>query len=531
MRLVTSQQMRDIDACAIEQHHIPSRTLMENAGKQVANLIKTKIENVNHKTVYIFCGKGNNGGDGFVAARYLSRMGARVYVFLIGKNGDVKGDARWNFELARQMRIPVLEMAEEKDLQNFHEEATQYRQNQKWTFTRPEPDILVDALLGTGAKGEPQGTLKNAIQLINALNKPVVSVDVPSGLDADTGKISGECVQATWTVTMGLPKLGFFIFPGAEKVGELVVADIGFPEALLTGSAKDPQLLTKEFIKTLLPLPRKRNTHKGDYGRVLIVAASPGMTGAACLCAESCLRSGAGLVTVAVPKSLNPILETKLTEAMTLPAAETPDGFLSHEALELLLLFSKKCDAVAIGPGISTHPETRKLVRELVENLTVPFVIDADGLNCLSDDNGLESLKIKKAPCILTPHPGELARLLNSTAKEIQENRLHFAAQAAQTTSSIVILKGSYSLIAGEAQQLFVNPTGNPGMATGGTGDVLTGMVAGFLAQKLTPLSSALLATYLHGAAGDNARGAYGELSLLASDIIHALPDAIKMLL
>lgn len=526
MKIVTSKDMREIDRVAIEERKIPSQTLMENAGRQVAALLKSRLEDISHKVIYIFCGKGNNGGDGFVAARYLSRMNTRVFVFLLGKSEDVMGDARRNLDLAKQVRIPVEEITEDEQLDYM--ESHTAPQSGKWGFHRPEPDAMVDALLGTGAKGQIQGHLKKIIDIINKMNKPVAAVDVPSGLNADTGEASESCVKATWTVTMGLPKTGFFLSDGMDFSGELVIADIGFPDDLMKSGPQDMELLTKEFIKTLLPGQRKINTHKGDYGHVLIIAGSPGMTGAACLCAESCLRSGAGLVTVAVPESLNPILETKLTEVMTLPVAETSQKTLSASALERLLSFSKKCDVVAIGPGISTHWDTKKLVYELVENLKVPFVLDADGLNCLSDEEHFQALLRKKSPCVITPHPGELARLFKTQTKEIQKNRLRSVRQAAQKAKCAVVLKGAYTLISDESQKVFVNPTGNPGMATGGAGDVLTGMIAGFLAQSKTAVHAALLSVYLHGMAGDFARDKHGELSLAASDIIHAIPDALR---
>lgn len=518
--------MRDIDRAAIDEHKIPSQTLMENAGKQVSALLKSRLDDLNHKVIYVFCGKGNNGGDGFVASRYLARMNARVFVFLLGKSEDVSGDARRNLELAKQMRIPVEELIEDEQL-DFMESHTSPG-NERWTFHRPEPDAVVDALLGTGAKGKVTGAIKKVIDIINQLQKPVAAVDVPSGLNADTGEASESCVKAAWTVTMGLPKTGFFLSDGMDTSGEVIIADIGFPEPLLKSGPQDMELLTKDFTKTLLPAPRKANTHKGDYGRVLIIAGSPGMTGAACLCAESCLRSGAGLVTVAVPESLNPVLETKLTEVMTLPVAETSQKTLSSSALEALLSFSRRCDAVAIGPGISTHWDTRKLVYELAENLKVPFVLDADGLNCLADDEHFPALLRKQSPCILTPHPGEMSRLLKTQTKEINKNRIRSVKQTAQKAKCTVVLKGAYTLISDESQKTYVNPTGNPGMATGGTGDVLTGMIAGFLAQGMAPLHASLLSVYLHGLAGDLARDKTGEISLTASDMLSALPEAIK---
>lgn len=508
MKIVTAQQMRELDRATIQDRGVPGLTLMENAGKAVADAAAWLASRQRRRPIAVICGHGNNGGDGFVAARHLKEKGYAVSVFLAADEAQVAGDAKANFS---RLRETGLEVAEVKD---------------------PDPvgkacrgaSVVVDALLGTGLTGKVRGLPGKLIETINECGAPVLAVDVPSGLDADSGEPLGLAVRAVETVTMGLPKLGLFLYPGMNYAGRVKVVSIGFPADLISAAPSVADLIDPEWVRLLLPR-RQRSAHKGQFGRVLVIAGSAGMTGAACLCAEAALRSGAGLVTVGCPASVNDILEVKLTEAMTFPLPETYSRTLDTRALALILELAEEADVIALGPGLSREPETAVLVRRLAARVEKPMVIDADALNALADASVI--LEGEHAPAVLTPHPGEMARLMGVSTQQIQARRAHFAEAAANRFRATVVLKGASSLIAERGRPLTVNPTGNPGMATGGTGDVLAGLIAGLIAQGLLPFEAAAAATYLHGLAGDLAAEEMGELSLTAGDLLYTVPEAI----
>lgn len=508
MKVVTSSQMREIDKKAGEEFSIPSLQLMENAGLRVYETIRSKLGSPDNKVFYIFAGKGNNGGDGFVVAKHLSLIRTLTKVFLLGKIEEIRGDARVNLDLALKRGVKVIEVKNIEDID-----------------LSPPPDLIIDALLGTGIKGEVTGLMREVIELINRQGKPVISIDLPSGLDADTGRVKGSCIKATWTVTMGLPKVGLLIYPGLEYVGDLIVADIGFPPSLIEKENIEINLTSSKEVKELLP-QRYPDSHKGDYGRVLVLAGSVGFSGAAYLCSQGALRIGAGLVTLGVPESLNEVMEVKLTEVMTKPLPETKEKTLSLRGENVILDLVKRFDVLALGPGLSTNQETKELVRRLITKVSIPLVIDADGLNALAESVGV--INKVKAPLILTPHPGELARLLKVTIEEVQSKRIEMAKRAAERLGVILVLKGARTIIACPSGEVFINPTGNAGMASGGTGDVLTGMIAGLLGQGLKPLQASLAGVYLHGLAADLRVKRVGELSLIATDLLDALPEAVR---
>ena len=508
MKIVTAEQMREIDRKAIQDRGIPSLTLMESAGRAVAEAAARMTQVCPSRPVVIICGRGNNGGDGFVVARHLIEMGRKVQVFLAARRDQLSGDAEANLRRLAEEGLAVSEIETAAPAARACARA----------------GLIVDALLGTGLSGSVRGLARELIDAMNEAGAAVLAVDVPSGLDADGGKPLGRAVRADETVTMGLPKLGFFLHPGMDYTGRVTVADIGFPPDLIADSPSVAELLDPEWVRMLLPR-RPRSAHKGDFGRVLAIAGSVGMTGAACLCAEAALRVGAGLVTVGCPASLNDILETKLTEAMTFPLPETYNRSLDTRALAPILELAEQADAVAIGPGLSREPETAVLVRRLVARVGTPMVIDADGLNALADAGGI--LEGEHAPAVLTPHPGEMARLMGVTTDSVQDKRAHFAEAAANRCGCVIVLKGACTLIAESGRPLTVNPTGNPGMASGGTGDVLTGIIAGLIAQGLLPFEAAASGAYLHGLAGDLAAERVGEASIVAGDVLRALPDAI----
>jgi NAD(P)H-hydrate epimerase len=511
MKVVTAAQMRDIDKKTIASG-IRGIDLMEHAGQSVFKAMREHFGDLSGKKLGIFCGKGNNGGDGLVVARILAEEGAKIKVILLAKREEVKGDARTNLERAQELGIEIMEVISQNQLVELAE-------------TVAESDIVVDAILGTGIEGAPKEPQASVISLINTLRKPVVSVDIPSGVAGSTGKVPGSSVNAALTVSFGLPKIGLVVYPGADKVGKLVVADIGIPSRLLEDDQIKVNMITPEDVSPYLK-SREPDTHKGTYGHLLVIAGSAGMTGAAMLTSYGALRSGVGLVTLGIPQSLNDIMEVKLTEGMTLALPETRNRTLSLAAQVPVLDFLKRVDAVALGPGLSIEPETVALVKNLTKEIGMPMVIDADGLNALAGEPKI--LRQRKASTIITPHPGELAKLTEVTAKDVQADRIKAASEFATEYNTIVILKGARTIVADSSGQSFINPTGNPGMASGGVGDVLTGMVGSGLAQGMDAICAAKVAVYVHGLAGDMIAREKGEISLIAGDLLEKLPSAFK---
>jgi ADP-dependent NAD(P)H-hydrate dehydratase / NAD(P)H-hydrate epimerase len=510
LKVVTAQEMREIDRKTIEGLGIAGHVLMERAGGAVAIKIR---ELFGKRKVIVLAGSGNNGGDGIVTARELYTLGWNVRVLLLAREERLSPDCAEQYAIARKIGVPVA----------FSEGVT---------ATDLHSAIVVDALLGTGLHKDVEGSMADTIRFLNGFHSPVVSVDIPSGISSDTGHVMGTAVRADYTVTFGLPKRGHLLYPGAEYTGRLFIENIGFPASLLDSDDLRVELPERLFISSLVP-ERKRYSHKGSYGHVLIIAGSRGKTGAAFMAAQSCLRAGAGLVTMGVPESLLDVFQSRVTEEMTLPLPDRGDGNLSYRAAEVISGFlSERADVLCIGPGIGVSGETERLLEELVRHSKRPMVIDADGLNSIRDPSAMRD---SKAPLILTPHPGEMARLLKGgtgqeVMKKVEGDRISVALDFSAGTGSCLVLKGVPTIIAGPEGRAFVNPTGNPGMATGGAGDVLTGMIASFLGQGLRPFHAAVLGVYMHGLAGDMAAGNKGEHSLIASDIIDALPDAFKEL-
>ena len=514
MKVVTASQMRELDRRATEEFGIPSLLLMENAGLQAVLEMERSFPRLRTSRVAIVCGRGNNGGDGFVVARHLFDRGTAVEIFLLAKRSDVKGDARTNLEIIRKMGVPISEIPTSQDLQATRE-------------VIGGADMVVDAILGTGTTGAAKGLFAEAIDLLNRSGRPIVALDIPSGLSSDEGGIPGPSINATLTITFGLPKRGLILFPAASQAGRVVTVDIGLPSQLLSDPILDVSLLEPDDAAAALP-PRDPNAHKGTYGHVLVLAGSPGKTGAAAMCALSALRIGAGLVTLALPESLNDIMEAKLTEVMTEPLPETRERTIALAALDKVLTLMEGKRVLAVGPGLSTHPETSELVRELLSATRVPLVVDADGINALGPK--LETLPKATVPLILTPHPGELARLLSISREEVVQNRIPIAQKVATSFKVHLVLKGGRTLVVDPEGRVAINMTGNPGMASGGTGDVLTGLIAGLLAQGVNAGLAARAGVYLHGLAGDLAAEAVGQEAMLASDLMAQIPDAIRRL-
>ena len=511
MHLVTADEMREMDRQTIESFGLPGRVLMENAGRGATRVLMKRYPDIADRRVAVIAGRGNNGGDGFVMARYLARFGVKVTVYLLSENSRLAGDAADNFKLLAPLKVPVKEMTREADFNQAKMELA-------------HQSLFVDAILGTGLNSDVRGFFKLVIDFINDLHRPVFAVDIPSGLHTDTGHPCGTCIRADATATFAFPKIGHIQLPGAEYTGELHIIDIGIPPHIMENVPPRHHLISKKMLKSLIR-PRAYDIHKGGTGHVLVIAGSPGKTGAAAMSAMSALRTGAGLVTLGIPQGINPIAESQALEVMTVPLPETKTGMHTEKSFATILglLEDKKC--LALGPGIGTDEKTKTLVHLLIRQCPVPIVVDADGLNNLAADP--EILKHCKADIILTPHPGEMARLTGTTPKEVQKNRISCAREFSEKYNIHLVLKGARTLTAHPDGHVYINPTGNPGMASAGMGDVLTGMVAGFVSQGYPPQTAARLAVYLHGDAADKLSVSMGSYGYLASDIMHTIPNVI----
>jgi NAD(P)H-hydrate epimerase len=516
-KIVTAAQMRAIDERAIQGMGIPSLTLMENAGRGVATLVRDRIfeDSIKGKRVAVVCGRGNNGGDGFVAGRYLAEWGARVTFYLIGARSTIKGDAKINCDRLMKVHLPVVELSEGGPKPPFN-----------------EFDLLLDGIFGTGFHGPITGAAAAVVDAMNQSKTRIVAIDSPSGLNADTGECVGpprRVINAFRTVTLACSKKGQWLWPGRSNVGFLEVVDIGIPKEAVGNEGVNLSLITEDFVRHSLPL-RPPDAHKGTFGKALIIGGAVGMSGAIALAANACMRCGVGLTYAGCPESLADLVDIKATEPVVLPLPEVrAKRVLARRGLGEIIKHFARVDAVAIGPGLSTHHETQELVRRLVARRIKPTVLDADGLNAFAETP--ETLAEKaNAPLIITPHAGEMARLLGSSVESIASDRESAARQAAERFGCIVVMKGAPTFVAEPGGQIYLNPTGNSGMASGGVGDVLTGIIVSFLAQGCEPLTAALMGVYIHGLAGDFAATEKGERSLVASDLVEALPEMLQFL-
>ncbi len=514
MRVLNTAQMREADRRTIDDVGVPAAVLMENAGRQIVAAMESSFPDLPTSRVAILCGRGNNGGDGLVMARVLRERHIDVGAYLLGAANGIKGESAANLSAARQLGVDIVEIA---DAQSWELHSTDVVGS----------DIIVDAMFGTGFRGPIEGLCETVFADVNGAGKPVVAVDLPSGLSADTHLVPGPAIRATLTVTLAAPKLPLVLPPAEHFAGNLVIAEIGIPHGVINDvGGPRLELLTKESMRVLVE-PRASDSHKGDYGRVLVVAGSRGKTGAAHLAATGALRSGAGLVTVATPASCQNVVAMLGAEYMTEGWDETTDGTLAFECLDRLLEFN--ADVIAIGPGLGRHPSTAALVQGLVERCGVPLVLDADALHAFVGEPdrlmGRDGVDI-----VVTPHPGEMARLTGLSIEDVQGQRLQVARDFAATHRVHVVLKGHRTIVATPEGHAFVNLTGNPGMAKGGTGDVLTGMVAAWFAQLLDAEAACKLSVYLHGLAGDLAEADEGEVAMTANDIIARLGDAVMEL-
>lgn len=502
----TAEQMRRTDTAAIKGAGIPGVILMERAGMAVAeHLLEHYCE---HHCFVVLAGKGNNGGDGFVVARHLWQAGAEVLVFAAATAGEYRGDALVNLKILGKLGVEVKHSPSSAILNR----------------TLATDCIIIDAIFGTGFSGEPSGKaaelITAAVRAVARNGVPVVAVDIASGVDASTGRAARMSLPADTTVTFHAPKVGHFVAPGSYLTGDLILADIGIPAEL--GATADHFLADRDEVALLIP-PKMDYDHKFSVGRVLLAGGSTGLTGAACLASEAALAAGAGVVTAAIPASLNPIFEQKLLEVMTLPLADTGSGNLAEKALERLLAAAEAFDCVALGPGLGRNHETMALVTNFMAKSKTAVVLDADGLGAMAGK--LTALKRRQAPTVLTPHTGELARLLGADPDVVAVDRLASAKAAAKKSGAVVVLKGSATIIT-DGRETVLNPTGNPGLATAGTGDVLTGVIAALVAKGLRPLDAAAAGAFIHGLAADLAAEETGEGNLISSDLIDYLPPA-----
>jgi len=508
MKLVKAEEMRTIDQRASQEYGIPSLLLMENAGLRVLEAIMPLLVDGIPGQVVILAGRGNNGGDGLVTGRHLSNRGVQVDIFLLGDSASLTSDARVNYDILTKMGVPVQPLTGAEHMGAL-------------ATALLKADLAIDAIYGTGFRGRLDDFETGVVAILNHSRVPVVAVDIPSGVEADTGKVLGAAVKADHTLALALPKVGQLLTPGCEYTGRLSVADISIPRCLLEDPALKMNLIDPAMVQGWLS-PRPAESHKGTYGHVMVVGGSAGMVGAVVLTSCAALRCGAGLVTSALPGSLVPIFDTAVMEAMSRALPETSQGSISVEALPAIDALLGTCSVCAVGPGMSRYQEASTILRFILQNSGVPILVDADGINALASD--AEVLKDRQVPIVITPHPRELARLTGRTVEEIQHDRSGMASHYATKWGVTIVLKGHNTVVACPGGDIYINGSGNPGMATAGSGDVLSGIIAGLIAQGLKPQKAAIAGAYIHGRAGDRAALQLGQRGMIAGDLIDHLP-------
>lgn len=504
MKVARVEEMKDLDRRATEEFGVSQDLLMENAGQAVYFVMLHKLGIKDSKFV-VFCGGGNNGGDGLVVARKIHSSGGEVKVFLLDNEARFKGAAKKNFEIVSRMPIGISRIS---SIDHVVPELL-------------DCDAIVDAIFGTGLVRKVSGIHKDVIELINESPGIVFSVDIPSGINGDTGEVMGVAVKADYTVTFGLPKVGNLLYPGYDHCGELHVSHISFPPALYDSGD------IKVAINDPVQLPeRARDTHKGSYGKALFIAGSSTYLGAPYFSALSFLKAGGGLSYLAAPGSISPFIASKGSEIVFAPQKETASGAIALENKDELLECSRKVDMVVLGPGLSLAEEAQKLVRELSPGIDRPLLIDGDGITAIAED--LTTINKRKAPTILTPHPGEMSRITKMEIGEINKNRVDVLQRMAKELNATIVLKGAHSLIGYPDGTVFINVSGNSGMATAGSGDVLTGTIAAMYGLGLSLDDAVRMGVFIHGFAGDVAAVDKGEDGITAQDILDSLPEAVK---
>ncbi|MCX7698614.1 MAG: NAD(P)H-hydrate dehydratase [Candidatus Goldbacteria bacterium] len=513
MYLVTASEMKEIDRQTIDKYGIPPSILMENAGINTVSAILNDFGSVAFKKIYVFCGDGNNGGDGFVIARHLKSAGAIVRIIFCGDEKKLSAESLINYEAAKNYGVEIFKISSFENIEPITDDII-------------TSDIIVDALIGTGLKSEVKDLMAKIILFINNLGKYTVAVDVPSGVDSDTGNVMGVAIYANLTVTFGLPKIGITIYPGLAHVGKLIVADINFPPSLLSIPRKNI-LVTSELIPPLLPF-RPPNANKGHFGPILIIGGSKGMGGAVSLAAKAALKTGAGIVTVAVPETLHDSIKASSDEVIVAPLKETDDGFISDDNFKRIIELAEKAKVIVIGPGLGRKKETQQLVFKLLQEIDRPLIIDADGINAVSEDK--KHLKNIKKDVIITPHLGEMSRLTGIAIEEIIKDKIKVIKEFIKEYKINVLLKDGRSIVGDVEGNIYINTTGNSGMATPGTGDVLSGIIAALAAHNLPLYQAAIVGNFIHGLSGDLLLNEMSEEGIIAGDIINKIPVAIKKL-
>ena len=505
MKVSRVSEMRALDRTAIEEFGIVAELLMENAG-QAVYFVLLKEFGIKGKNFVIFCGLGNNGGDGFVVARKIHSSGGAVKVFVLGDPGRFKGAAKINLDIVSRLPIEVRRI---ESIEVIKTEVAHC-------------DGIVDAILGTGLTRDVAGLYRDVIELINESGKTVFSVDIPSGVHGDTGKVMGVAVKADYTITFGLPKIGNVLFPGYGLCGKLYVSHISFPPSIYNADT-----LKVEINHPVKLPPRDKDAHKGDFGEVLFVAGASSYFGAPYFAALSFLKAGGGYSRLAAPESIVPFIASKGSEIVFVPQVETSSGSIALQNKRALLELSKRMDMVILGPGLSLEEETQQLARELAEEVDKPLLIDGDGITALCQD--LQIIKGRKAETILTPHLGEMSRITKMSVREIDANKIDVLQRTARELNSTIVLKGAHSLVGYPDERVFINMSGNPGMATAGSGDVLTGTIAAMFGLGLSVQEAVRKGVFMHGLAGDLAAEDKGEDGITAQDILDYLPLAVKM--
>jgi ADP-dependent NAD(P)H-hydrate dehydratase / NAD(P)H-hydrate epimerase len=512
--VVSAEEMRWCDETTINTYSIPGLLLMENAGRGVAEVVKQEYFPLQSKHILVLCGKGNNGGDGFVIARMLMNSCARVSILLIASPSELKGDAKTNFK--------ILQTISKKS----NGQITIQRYSKRILSKLAKPDIIIDAMFGTGFTGSVRKPFAEVIEWVNQQQAKIVAVDNPSGVNGTTGRVENCAVRADVTVTFGQLKSGLLCNQGREFAGSVRVVDIGIPRMVTEDKRLQTFLAEESDVRRVFP-KRSLHAHKYSVGKVLVLAGSKGLTGAAALCCTSALRAGAGAVVLGTPEQVYPILSRKLTETMVFPLPATSAGTLSLAALDIIHEKLAWADVLVIGPGLSQNSETQQLILKILLEYRGKILIDADGLNALAA-HGIYKLRSSRAKFILTPHVGEFSRISKRSSTDIEEHRIDSARELAKSVGVTVVLKGMPTIIASQDGSTVLNSTGNPGMATAGAGDVLSGIIAGLWAQGMSDVEASWAGVFLHGLSGDMIAKKIGERSLMANDIIECLPSALQ---
>lgn len=519
MKVATAHQIAALDRTTIEDYGLPSLVLMENAGRlcadRILRILQDKVGVPEEASVAIVCGKGNNGGDGMVIGRHLHNRGVYVEVFLLAEADELSADARKQYDVLRRMDIECRTIRDQEgveDLKSYLEEV----------------HLCVDAILGTGLAAPLEGIVRDVVETINLSMATVFAVDIPTGIDATSGRILGEAIRADYTGTFGLLKLGQVLLPGSIHCGETDIYDIGIPSKAVFDANIKTEALEERVVKSMLSI-RPPDFHKGDAGRVYVVGGSPGLTGAPCLAGLAALRMGAGLITLVVPRSVRPVVEAKSMEVMSAEVEDEGSGHFTAGSIPALLETISRADVVVVGPGMGLYRGAAEFIAKLVPRIRVPFLIDADGLNALAGQ--VEVLRSATAPCIITPHPGEMSRLTGESIEAIEASRIGSAQHFGEEQNVTVILKGARTIIATAKNDIFINTTGNPYMASGGMGDALSGIVAALASQGLSPIDAACAGVFLHGMSADILVRRHPMSPVSATDVIENIREAIKQTL